>query len=347
VAIPFTTPFLGGVRARPGDRRNLELIVPNPSGGRGVYVMAWASIASLGGPTLHDKVFNKRIAGLHSVTPGMIRRIAREIAAEGLAGDAAMEAARQAADTERDDRVTTNYQLLMTLIEQNHAAFGAPGATDRTDHRLQARQTIADVAPRLQKSTAWTAWALEALAEVMTDTGVGSGTGGRIPRVISMLRGTRASIADWSKSRRNDEQLYDARMVCRVADLTLSLSDNTLAQVHAMTNEMLGLLRAWASDPAKVARLSARPEWLLDGWEKICLIWNYAQDDASRRAALLEIVDLLPVLPKEARDWCGAGVEFDAAETSRRTIRLNEDWRTGEIVIDLVARNEHFRAVAC
>ena len=80
VSIPFTTPMLGGARARPGGRpgngQALELIVPNPSGGRGVYIMPWQSITTLCRPTLHDKVFNTRIGGLAAVTPAVIRRIA-------------------------------------------------------------------------------------------------------------------------------------------------------------------------------------------------------------------------------------------------------------------------------
>ncbi|MBU6498939.1 MAG: hypothetical protein KGQ40_10460, partial [Rhodospirillales bacterium] len=41
VAVPFTTPQLAGARARPGTRVPLELVVPNPSGGRGHYILPW------------------------------------------------------------------------------------------------------------------------------------------------------------------------------------------------------------------------------------------------------------------------------------------------------------------
>src|ERR1700712_5461419 len=41
VAVPFTTPMLAGTRARPAEKQGLELVIPNPSGGRGVYIMAW------------------------------------------------------------------------------------------------------------------------------------------------------------------------------------------------------------------------------------------------------------------------------------------------------------------
>jgi hypothetical protein len=110
-AIPFTTPLLAGTRARPAEKQGLELVIPNPAGGRGVYIMGWTSISSLCCPTLHDRQLNDRIAKLVSVTPSTIRRVGREVAAEGLAGEEATTAARLAAEHDRGDRLVANYQL--------------------------------------------------------------------------------------------------------------------------------------------------------------------------------------------------------------------------------------------
>src|ERR1700712_948232 len=82
VAVPFTTPMLAGTRARPADKGGLELVIPNPSGGRGVYIMAWTSISALCTPTLHDRQLNERIATLTNVTPHTIRQVGREVAHE-------------------------------------------------------------------------------------------------------------------------------------------------------------------------------------------------------------------------------------------------------------------------
>jgi hypothetical protein len=95
-----------------------------------------------------------------------------------------------------------------------------------------------------------------------------------------------------------------------------------------------------------VTELVSRPEWLLDGWEQICLIWQNAHDDAMRRAALAEIATLIPILPKEVNDWCAAQYEIDSLNRFRRLVQLNEDWFTGSLVFDLIARNEHFRAIS-
>lgn len=344
VAVPFTTPLLGGTRARPAVKPGLELVIPNPSGGRGVYVLTWPGISSLCQPTLHDKIFNKRIAGLESITPATIRRIGREVAAEGLAGEEAMEAARQASGHDKDDGLVTNYLLLMNLIEQVNVVPAAGAAV--LDREARARLTVAWVAPRIGQSAAWTATALESLAAVFGGIGVSAAAPpARLPRLHSLLRATRDDIAGWSRTLPHDDHEPISRMIRDVAGVTLSLSETLLAHAKSMTANMIDLLHAWSNDAGLVAHVAARPEWLLDGWEQICLIWNFAVDDAGRRAALVEIAGLVPVLPREVNDWCDTVPDATNTLRFRRTVRLNEDWRTGATVMDLIARNEHFRAV--
>jgi hypothetical protein len=344
VALPFTTPFLGGTRARPGEKRGCELVVPSPSGGRGVYIMPWPSIASLCRPTVHDRVLNGRIATLDNLTPATIRRIAREIAAEGLAGEAAMEAARIAIDKDKDSKLLANYRLLMALIEQFNVVPAS--SSPMPDLEQRAKLTIAWVAPRVGQSTTWVAAALEALSDVLENIGVASTAAlGRNSRLTAELRQAMTDIAEWGKTQL-EEQASVARMICQVMDFTLTLADALLGKVRALTQDMLVLLKTWAADPEMVIRSVNRPEWLLDGWEPICLIWNYAWDDAGRRAALAEIAGLIPILPREVKEWCGNIPQVDGSSHTRRVGHMNEDWRTGAAAFDLIARNEHFRAVA-
>src|ERR1700679_4215228 len=73
VAVPFTTPMLLGARARPSDRGGIELIVPNPSGARGFYIVPWSGVCRLCRPTVHDPRLYQRIAEREGVTPSSIR----------------------------------------------------------------------------------------------------------------------------------------------------------------------------------------------------------------------------------------------------------------------------------
>ena len=350
VLVPFTTPTLAGTRARPAEKSGLELVIPNPSGARGVYVIGWSSIASLCRPTLHDRQLNERIAALRLMTPSAIRRIGREVAAEGLAGEDAMEAASRAAEIERQDRLVVNYMLLMALMAQVNQA--PPGAGSEppspTDMEERARHTVASIAPRLGRSTVWLAAALEAIADMTAGVGRGmAGRSSRLLRVMAQIQQSAAAISAWSGRQGSEIHTECAEMICAVAEFTLGLARTALAQARDLTTDMIALLSAWSRDPDPVARIATRPEWLLDGWEQICLIWQYAEDDAQRRAAVVEMAGLLPVLPREVRDWAGYFIETEPPTRLRRMIPLNEDWRTGATVLELIARNEQIVAATC
>ncbi len=347
VAVPFTTPLLEGTRVRPAEKQGVELVVPNPSGGRGAYIVPWTGIASLCRPTLHDKVLNTRISALRGVTPATIRRVARAIAAEGLAGEEAMEAASVAANADKDALVITNYMLLVALVEQINlvpeTAGDAPIAMER-----RAKMTTAWIAPHLNRSPTWVASALESLAATLGNIGVGKAkSSARIPRLFSQLRTTSEEIESWGQNSPEEDQASYARMITVVADFTLTIADTILGRAQSLTDDMTGLLRSWGANPDFVIHLVTRPEWLLDGWEQICLIWKNAADDASRRSAMAEIATLVPVIPKEVNDWCDESRDSDQALRYRRLVNLNEDWRSGATVFDLIARNEQFRAASC
>jgi len=346
VLIPFTTPLLGGTRARPGAKGGLELIIPNPSGLPGVYVMEWRGIPALCHPTLHDRHLIERIASVYNITPMIIREIGREIAMEGLAGEAARHAALAAAGSDKHDRTVTNFMLLMTLVDQIGLFRNAPEG--QPDAQTRARQTVTHIAPRIERSADWVATALESLGDAMATIGVeGQSDPGRVPRIMNVLRGTCAMLKAWSGPNSQEDRAAYVRMICRSADVTLMLAEACIERARTLTADLTDLLREWAMDPGDIAQRAARAEWLMDGWEQICLIWRCAQDDPARTAALAEIAGLVPIIPLEAREWSGMAEQIDPAMRVRRTIPLNEDWRTGATVFELIARNELIRAGAC
>ena len=112
VSIPFTTPQLNGARARPGERRSLELIIPNPSGGRGVYIVALGHIYDFCPLTLNDRRLADAIINLRGVTPEIIRHVARDIADTGLAGQGAAAAAERAREGDSIGKLQANFDLL-------------------------------------------------------------------------------------------------------------------------------------------------------------------------------------------------------------------------------------------
>lgn len=75
VHLPFIAPTLCGVRVR-SNRRELEFILPNPSGGRGVYVAAWGVVSGFAEPTLHDTLLVGRLSGRDTIGPADVRQAA-------------------------------------------------------------------------------------------------------------------------------------------------------------------------------------------------------------------------------------------------------------------------------
>jgi hypothetical protein len=348
VAVPFTTPMLAGTRARPAERGGPELIVPNPSGGRGVYILAWADLRALCQPTVHDRRLNEKAAALIAVSPSSIRAVGRQVAAEGLAGPAAREAAIGAVEADRQDLLTTNYLLLMLMVKQAGRGPGADGGGNQdADVAQRARQAVVLTAARLGLPADAVAASLEALAGLFGCIGVpGAAAECRIPRLLRTLRHVRDEVGAWRGERGEGSSTFCAEMVVAAADLTLICAEHTLGEALALTSDITALLRGWHAAPGKIAGAATRPEWLLDGWEQICALWKDAAGQTGRLSALVEMAQLVPILPNETADWIGRVVDQKKIANYRRRVRLNEDWLTGATVFSLIARNERLRAMA-
>ncbi len=348
VAVPFTTPALVGARARPAERGGLEIIAANPAGGRGVYILPWIGVCQLCRPTVHDTLLNRRVATLRSVTPASIRQAARDVAAEGLAGRDAAAAAGAAAEGDRQDRLVSNFLLLLALIAQIEPAEldNLPGErTQAIELEERAKRAVARIGPKLGRPAEAVAQALEELAQVFGGIGApGQKPPPRILRLLDALGRLRADMLAWSKEHSGDSGAQ-ATMIATVADLTIVCADRTLRDAHALTEDMAAMLRNWSATPEALAGRIARPDWLMDGWEQICLVWHCATSDAERRGAVAEMALLVPALPRETSDWLGAQVDTDLVSRFRKTVRQNEDWRTG-LTFERIVRNETLRALA-
>lgn len=349
VAMPFTTPLLAGTRARPAQRGGIEFVVPNPSGGRGVYILPWSGVRELCKPTVHDTRLQQKIGTLRGVTPGLIREAAREVAAEGLAGREALAAADTTAESDRQDRMITNFLLLMAMVEQVQPESMTTDAPDRAKlHELEARakQTITELAPHVGWPAEAIASGLEELAGIFMGIGVGAfADQARIPRTLEQLCALRTETAAWGQENGDDSGSL-ASMSTVAANLTITCARATLSDARNMTGDIAGLLREFGQTPDVISARVARSDWLLDGWEQICLLWHSATDGAERRAVLDEIAALIPVLPKEASEWVNTPLDSDSQSRFHKTVMLNEDWRTGITVFDRVGRNERLRAMS-
>ena len=349
VAVPFTTPQLTGARLRPGQRHGLEVVIPNPAGTRSTYVLPTEMLDGYCRMTVHDRALHNLIVACRVVTPASIRAASRDVAGDGLAGRAAAAAASAAKRTEEHARLLMNFNLMLELIRRMELP-GVPAPRLDIGNAEEVERRARDAVSRLVPEFGCTASRIhDALEEVATDIlRVGHGAGAdeaALPQALRRINALREAVVSLTHpANRPGADL--ARLLVDVADATLQLAHETLDEARAVTCNVVDLLRMRCADPVALAELLARPEWLLDGWDQVCLAWQEHDPLSPPEMLLAEMVGLLPLLPREAARWGKLSLDFDAMEHRSRTISLNHDWRTAKPVFDLVARNEHRLALA-
>jgi hypothetical protein len=136
-----------------------------------------------------------------------------------------------------------------------------------------------------------------------------------------------------------DENGAEADLIAGAADLTILMAEQTVADVQALPRDIATLLNRWVVEPDVLAQLLARPDWLLDGWDRICALWDIAPAVGT---TLAEMASLVPVVPREVDTWLSQrlGILIDLPHYRGRLVKAKQDWRTGVTVSDVIARNE-------
>ncbi len=349
VAVPVTTPALLGARMRPAQRTGTEFIIPNPSGGRGVYILDWGGVRQFCRPTVHDTLLHQRVGRLPMMTPASVRQVARDIAAEGLAGRDARRAAEMAAQADTKRVLLANFLLLMTLVEQvEPTGMVIEEAMPRTaELELRAKHAIRQIAPRVRTDPATIVADLEALAGLFARGGLDPW--GRSPRLIRLLARMREFrdrlIRDAGPTLDGSGGGLAGSLIGSVATFIRS-ADSLIAKAHGHLSDVVGLLGDWRTNPGGIQIAITRPDWLLDGWEQICLLAELASDAQDSQAIAREVAQLVPLLPKEAMDWLGDSLSQDALEPSQRATEQRSFARQTGASFGLVARNEKLRAMS-
>lgn len=350
VTVPFTTPHLLGGRIRPGERRTPELVLANPAGAEGVYILPWAALPDFCPPSLHDRAIWSRVNLLQLLTPRAVQTVARKVAAEGFAGREAAAAAKVAGGAAEQQRVLLHYHLLLELVRQGEPAtlgLPPPERDTPTNVEIRARRVLEG---RRQDNSLPPNAAVDALEEIacaFEGTGLrGNPTGAPLPLLCMEVATVAQQVMAWGDAG-NAEERQCARLLGHAAEITLRCGRVALANTQAQLEDIWALVHRWRVEPDTVLALVERCEWLLDGWRQICALWR-ASPPEGRATAALEMAALVPVIPAEVGDWCGfdATGEMDATRGGlrswRRSVRAHQDWATGRFM----ERNEQLRAMA-
>ena len=330
-SVPFTTPVLGGAYVRIGPAGAAELLVCNPSGSRGVYILPLRNLQAICQPTLHDTLVHAEIGPLTAFTPGAIRKAVRKVVATGITGRVAMRSAALAEPA----LMTAQFNARTALRQALAVQAGSETAIDALAERLGCPGKI------LMAS-------LLACADMLAEIGIMPGTRDHsMARRVARLGGMARALPD-VQSAAAAGVTRDMATLAALSQSTHALAAALLADMERQLGDISTLMLAFQREPLVVSQALSRIDWVMDGWDRICALWHEAtsQQPMPNRLALLEMASQAPKLPTEAFGWGMPGVPpppdirgTDAAATTD-TAGGFIDWTSQVTLADLVARNE-------
>ena len=337
--------MLAGARVRPANGREIEFVLPNTSGSRGVYVMPWRGVRTFCQPTVHDTMLVRRLASLAAVSPASVRDAGLHVALEGYAGRAAMAAARTVMDHDlRRQRLT--HGLLLRALAAQAGPGGEPATPAAGSAGCPGLAMSYDCAPPSGLSPAGLDAVLAALAAAVAPAGIApADNDARMVRLIGLLDRTRIALADWLHGAPDSEAGGLGETVIAAVDRAGESGRAALAAIRPTMADPAALLRRWIAGRTAVQASLQRCDWLLDGWERPALLFLSAGPGAGRHAALLEMATLIPVLPAEVSAWTDIPVHPDTLRQTCQITISDDSWRTGGPAFGLIARNESLLAM--
>ena len=331
VSLPFTSPALIATRVRATSAGELEMLLSNPGGGRGIYVAHWAALRGYVAPSLHDIMLVDRVSGdigaAGPPSPASIRRAAFDVAAEGHCGRRVAQAGQRARDAERRGTCRIRAHLLLSLshalnLTDAAAAAANPWTTEPDDHEAWLTEAPRLLAKRLDVASPWLpaelTTAIARIAALAWPLGLGPHAAeARLPRVLSLL-------SEVSRTCRSIVNL-DRAVGVRVAEAAAALH-----QARALLDDPIALLTAWRSDQPALLRMLEQPDWLLDGWDRICLLSGDDKEGLALAQMLLHEGDQRMTLTRTELDAARLPGLSNAAVALERQMR-NEKMRLREL----------------
>lgn len=301
--LPMTGPDLAGVRVRATAGASREFLLPNPSGGRGLYVVPWEALAGLTAPSLYDTLLIRALGRSGPPTPALVRSQALAVAAGGAAGPGAEAAARTALAAEVMVLDASRAGLVARLIIAiEPPGTGPPLGVDTPagrERRAASALTALGAARGMTPTTI--AARLNDLAVLLSPLGLLPHTeAAPIARGRTMLHDLAAALR--RRLATDPDCNVAANLAARVEEAA-ALVEQQCAAVGAAIKGLPGLLAAWPERAGGLADLAARPGWCLDGWQRLAAL--HALVPGLGNTLLDTLSALAPAWPVEATTWAG------------------------------------------
>ena len=348
VGLPFTTPLICGAKARLAKGGAVELLVPNPSGARGFYVLDLRATREYCQLTVHDEMLLENLLGMDAITPATVRRCARDVAIAGAAGRDAAAAAKKAA--ERDEGIVnlTNYLMLTRLLRKvgiDETELHKPGGKDKA-LQTDIKRRLASLTPKFGLTADEVLDTVGDIAFYASAIGFAGGDiRTRHPMILEQLRPFAQALNRWSALESGDNKERSEQII-DCANWTHQEVAPLIVDCQTRLEVIPDLVHDWREDRNDVRGRFALPDWLLDGWPEIINIWETAsgEDRSMQRAAVMQIHRLLPLAQMIAENGTVEVMRVDSSMIRSRSVKLHEDWKTGVVMSGMRARAEALRA---
>jgi len=344
--VPFTTPLLLNARIRTAaSGRGFEMLVANPSGGRGALILPWSAMVEICSPTLFDRHLWESLGTSSDISPIGIRHEAQRLATLGLAGRQAALAAKDALRREQASQRMVRGMLLESLIavtETTNEAATRPAMEDGQAFMKRAERAVARAAAIAKVGLAEFAADLEALAVALSGAPPEmEGEEARLRQMMSELKRMADEITDWVADEQQEAaHVMAAKFVVATARQTLECGELALANTDALIADLGNRIPKWRTEKDSILESARGPDWVLDGWKTPMALWQAAGPN-QRRAAIWEMALIAPILPREAKIWLGEKADWrDTPRRITQVVRERSDWRSGN-TMEMVARNEN------
>lgn len=341
--IPFTTGALAQCRVRLDDRERLEVVLPGFSGSKGVYVTAFTSLPDITTLSVHDRTLTEIVSKEKVVTPTGIRRCWLELATTGIGGQELAELAREELTRAAEVQVSTRIMLLLDTVRRGGGEIGPElvATMGSPEGRTQVRAMLGGAASRASIDAVAVDQHIEELAALLGTLGLRSlPEPGRLRHLHTRMQEFSHAIDNWGRTTVSD-LAHIGRFAAMSADHSAGIAGRAIAEVDRMLADPIRLMARWDASQKTFRGYLLRIAWLLDGWDYVLRIWDDAvAERIAIDAAAKEIGRIIPIVPAREVDADAGRRSVELFREYRSRVRVFEDWLSGDLDEELLARPE-------
>ncbi len=302
VAPPFRTERIRFARIRTAPSGGREFVLPSLFGNRGDYIVPWGYFPEVTTLCVHDRMLWEALAATPgTLTPSMMRKSAREVAASGILGALPAEQAGNEIRAGAGRRHVMHARLLADLLGQIDAdAAAALGAGTGPVLRPEQMQMMLIVAAApLHIEPALLFERAGEVAGILVDCGDSGQPGERLRRVHDSI-GAFAESVDLFAMDEPPDARSPANIVVQVADTTHDRLGRLIEAIEADVGDLRRVL-ATSDGRAALQIRATEADWVADGWELALAAWSRAEAEPRlhRRDLLATLSQILPAMAGE------------------------------------------------